>query len=523
MNTEQPPDKKKIEQNDKAPQQHSESEQTTQQTDLEKHSHSDAPASVSQPLNKPPEKAFSATTEPQAKPDLHPESSDDSSLVEGYYRNASHEIFYNIVTAFFVVILGFTAWGGSMVDIYTRLLPDTESHEDIVTVSIGPEALRLWHGPNQKTDVTSRELLAHLVSFLDQAGASTIMIDIRMDSPQPGDEKLAQAMNQHGHVLGAAIALQNSPRDTNKLFVAGAPNELNGSFYHGYSNVYQEGAIFFSNNLVSRGVYPFKNVRYLASDTAWPDSTVTLEQDIFSLSLATAIVHKERKKDPDFKLSSLEEMIPTESNCSEQLSQSFGTSICLDRPIWLQLTNEEGRSEIVNIDAAEILMATGIHEQKRRLFVENNLQPEPLTIPQNLNKFKDKIVIIGRVDQINDDANRHTTAFSFPFFSKKDMSGLTLQAQYVESFLQQRFVTFLPKGIEFGLTILMIFLSVKIYRQTAAKYHLQLVSLSFFGLFLLGYAMFRFADFTVLELGYPLTGSIITFILLYTVDLQKNT
>ena len=435
------------------------------------------------------------------------------------FHNISYEMVFGIVTGFFAFILGFTAWGGSFLDLYTKVHGPSNTSGEVVVVNITPQSLHMWAGPGGDVDVTPRGMLVQLINFLDEAGAKTITLDVLLNTPQPGDEELSSAISSHGNVIAATQIVHNQPHDPTSLFVAGTMPylEMDGSYNRqmvtGYANVYQEEPIFFGDTMVTRGVHPFQRAEYLSSVSTWPNVEPTEQRILFPISLLTAMVQNDI--DGSFSLSDLQSSITNENDhCTTTLQGYIDTESCQHEAIWLLLSAPESQSEIPQVDAASMLRAMATYQVKKQLYIDGGLGSiPPFPVPDNFKEaFEGKAVIVGRVDQSEGNFDRHTTTYSFPLFGTYDMAGVHLQAQYVDAFLMKRFVHFLPKWVEWFMSFLMIFLSYRMYKRVSIRHHIPVFVCVTTVLFGIGCLLFSYGNYRVLELGGPITASLLTII-----------
>ena len=182
--------------------------------------------------------------------------------------------------------------------------------------------------------------------------------------------------------------------------------------------------------------------------------------------------------------------------------------------IWLLPSAPESQSTIPQVDAATMLRAMATHQVTKKLYIENGLgTPPPFKVPESFKAtFEGKAVLIGRVDQFEANFDRHTTTYSFPIFNTYDMAGVHLQAQYVDAFLMNRFVHFLPSWVEWLFTLLVVILSYLMYRRVRIQYHVPIFIGATAMLFAIGCFLFSFGTYRVLELGAPITSSLLTLI-----------
>ncbi len=442
----------------------------------------------------------------------------------------AHSLFGGIATTILGTILGFTAFGGLFLDIYANLAAPSESSEEVSLVTIGPEALYLWDANNPEPEVTPRDLLAVLVSALNDAGARTIVLDVLLDSPQENDDALAEAATKHGAVIGAEQSTVTQPR-TGRLFAKGITPTLRGydtpAIYPAQANLFFTEPMLFTGDLIFRGVHLAQLYQRSSIQGQWPDTIVGAREEVISpsLSLAGAWLHRALEGSDTANFNTL--LRELKDGCRVEKGQldcdahsvselpPFQTKLHQD--FWLHHMGSEKNDSLPFLPASTLLMLRAERETFRRLGIPNEQLP-PTEFPDSVtNKLKDKLVVVGRVDKLGQtDADRYPTTYSFPLFKKHDMAGVRIQAQLMDALLSGRRVHFMPWWLNLLLIPISILLTVALYRKIPIVWQTGVWLAGVLFSVGVGYVLFVYMDGWVLELGPTITASLMTLMWLYT-------
>jgi CHASE2 domain-containing sensor protein len=441
----------------------------------------------------------------------------------------SHNIIRGVMTTLIGSILGFTIFGGMFLDIYNNLAPPIKDSGEVTLVTISHEALYLWDTEHPNPVTTPRDMLAQLVSLLDEAGAKTIVLDVLLDSPQDGDDALATAALTHGAVIGAEQTIINQPR-TGRLFSKGITPTLRGQeapiIFPAQANLFFTEPILFTGELIFRGVHLVQHYQRSSIVGQWPDTIIGAREEVFSpsLSLAAAWLHQARKNDPEAHFHQLLHEIKEQCTTVEGDILCSGQSVShlpdfpskLHQDFWLHHMGSEHNDYLPFVPASTLLMLAAEHETFKRLGIpEDQLPPTPF--PEDvLAKLKDKLVIVGRVDIASTGhEDRYPTSYSFPLFKNKDMAGVRIQAQLIDAILSGRSLVILSGWWQWLLSIGFIWVTVVIHRRTHILWQLPVwLTFATFAIFV-GYVMFVYGNGVVLELGLPFSVSILTLLWFY--------
>ncbi len=466
-----------------------------------------------------------ASETPSHSSDFHPPES-PSGLLVSIYKDFSMEFLWFVLTAIVGTILGFTAFGGLFLDIYSNILPSDPVSEDVTVVSIGPQALYLWDPANPSPEVTPREMLAELIEILTELEATTISIDITLSSAEAGDDRLARAAAAHGAVIAAEEAQVNLPSE-GSMFAAGitpilsAENPSGSSIISpGHVQLYMTEPILFGDNLIVRGVPLVLRYDRLNLNQTWSQQqdSITLDPGFTpALSLATAWLYRAKQRDPGASIYTLTKEI--NSICSYEGSTLNCTSSTLSFLPDLQVplhenyrlwhTGPEQGDAIHFLPAAELLLQRSLLNYLQKIGLPESEQQYNDELRKQI---KGKAVIIGRVDQNRNSNDRHPTTYSFPFFTDSDMSGVHIQAQLIERMLSGKTWHPVPTWLHWLLGVLAAVLSWRTVKRQPIILQIPILSLYFLYFFVAGLLLMALTGW-VLELGIPITTGMLSFIM----------
>ncbi len=457
------------------------------------------------------------------------ETRSNSQFVALMLEMVAHSIVGGVATTMLGSLLGFTLFGGLFLDIYSNLSPTSSSSGEVTMVTIGPEALYLWDSTNPNPDTTPREMLAELISILDQAGARTIVLDVLLDDVQEGDQLLAEVSRKHGAVIGAEKMMVNQPR-TGRLFAKGLNPILHGgeqpAIYAGHANLFFTEPLLFTGDHVFRGVHHAQFYQRSSVHGQWPDTIVGAKEEVISpsLALAGAWLHRAQQK-PDAHFHDLLRELRESCGVTEGIFSctkdsvshlpSFQTTLHSD--FWLHHMGSEHNDRIPFIPASTLLMLSAERAMFKKLGIPEDQLP-PTTFPTEISTLlNDKLVIIGRVDRIGEEqADRYATTYSFPLFKKADMAGVRIQAQVMDALLSGRRLQFVPIWLQLILCLLSGFGTYTLYRRTPILWQIPLVLTAYLSAVGVGLLLYTWCDGWVLELGPALSVSMLTLTWLYT-------
>jgi CHASE2 domain-containing sensor protein len=239
-----------------------------------------------------------------------------------------------------------------------------------------------------------------------------------------------------------------------------------------------------------------------------------------SLSLAGAWLHRSRAEDSEATLADL--LSEFEDSCSHEggalncvttsVSHLPDLGVALHEPFRLNYLGSETGAEIPTLSAAVLLKRRGF----RAVMIGFPEVPEDqlpsAELPEELSSMiEDRVVIIGRVDRMaSEDADRHATPYSFPLFSDRDMAGVFIQAQLMEAMLTGRQLRPLPAWVEWSLGGLAVFCAWLLFRRQPVLLHVPIWLISSLLMVGVGQLLFVYCDGIVLELGVPITASLVS-------------
>lgn len=442
----------------------------------------------------------------------------------------AHSVFGGVATTILGSFLGFTAFGGMFLDIYSNLAPPTEASGEVTLLTVGPEALYMWNSENPEPETTPRDLLAKLIDILDEAGARTIVLDVLLDGHTDNDELLMHAAQKHGSVIGAEQSIVNQPR-TGRLFAKGISPTLQNAdhtaIYPAQANLFFTEPLLFTGDMIFRGVHLVQFYQRSTIYGTWPETIVGAKEEVISpaLCLSGAWLHNARKADPDTPYSKLLHELKEGCSIVEGSVQCVSTEVSylptfqteLHQDFWLHHMGSERNDALPFLPASTLLMLAAENETFKQLGIPADQLP-PTQFPESVSDLlKDKLVVVGRVDRMHTElSDRYPTTYSFPLFKHQDMAGVRIQAQLMDALLAGRKIQFLPLWIQLCLIGGAFWMTILLYRKVDILWQLPLWLLCFLTMLFLGYSLFVWGDGWVLELGPMTTVSMLTLIWLYT-------
>ena len=366
-------------------------------------------------------------------------------------RALAYETLVVVVTAASVAALLFLAslllFRGQLQDVYLRLRGPAPISAEVSLVTVGPEALYLFNPADPHPNETPRELLAELVTFLDAAGASVVVLDFLMDQPATGDDLLAAASLTHGSVI-AAERFEITEPASGRVFTPGIPPVLESAMGSGFANFQEEPSTWLGSELLVRRLPLLRTTDRAHLSGPWPLNQVGAKQDIDeivpALSLAAAWRHRALQRDPSAKQESLTRLLqdqctPAPLQCEVRMADLGLPEVPLDlsEPHDINFRGPEGGDGLVTVDAARILRVLAGTALLKQLG-----QNGPVDVPEDLRaQLEGRVVVVGRVDVHSDGtSDRFATPYSLPLQANADMSGPRIHAHAIDTLLSGRHI-----------------------------------------------------------------------------------
>jgi len=466
---------------------------------------------------------------------------------EALARDFSFRFFAWVVTALVTAMLGFMVLGGRFADVYMFLAGSEEVSGDVVLVSVGPESLYIWNPEEPAPELTPRAMLAEIVRVLDAHGAQVIALDVLLEGRRAGDEALALAARSHGAVIGGSqfVEVPGFGED----FAGGISPALADPFFavdasrvqSAHVNLFKEEPRHFSNTMVVRGVRPVVRTSWrapLADDWRARANLLLGAKTSVSLGLAGAWLYRARQSDPAASLESLieylDEVCPYDGPACDETGVSglpaLGTSLFEPFSLNFLGSEESNRFDVVQArdlltlaagapplvpNSGDVFEPTEVPEAGEEVAGAEAVEPlgsveadmGVLVDAKLAGRLEGKLVVVGRTDRMAID--RHSTPYAFPLFTRHDMAGVLIQAQTMEAILTGRKIRAMGWW-----TLLLTFLAVAgagaVYRYLGAGRQFLVWGLSALGSLGVGHLLFSSFDGLVLELGGPVTASLLT-------------
>ncbi len=416
-------------------------------------------------------------------------------------------------TAIAVAILAFLVSRGQLEDLYLKARGSAPVSDQVAVLTIGPEALYLWNSEQPQPEITPRDMLAELVRFADQAGASVIVLDVMMEAPQEGDAALAEAVAQaNAPVISATRFVPTAPT-SKREFQPGLSPTIGDGLHTGFANLQVEQPWLFADGQLVRHAPLVRQVSTARVPTgAWPGNIVGAEQAddalLPSMTLLAAMLHVGSSEQ---SLLSACPIAPGQVLACSKGTDSLGlpaTPLPLEQGMVINFRGPEGHDGIASVRAASVLRAVGPAALARQMGMEM-----PAQAPELEAALKDKVVLIGRVDRIGEgDADRFVTPYSFPTLVQADMAGVRVQAQVVDTLLSGRHIR-QPRLWPWWLVGLGLAVGVVVSgRFVRDDVHATGWSLLAVVLGVLGVLIFKWSDGWSLPLGPPLAGLLLALL-----------
>jgi len=425
-----------------------------------------------------------------------------------------YEVMVVLVTAAAVTVLAFVVLQGRFQDLYIKLRPHAEVSGEVALLTIGPEALYLWNPEDREPSVTPRALVAELVRFLDAAGADVVVLDLLLDTPQEGDDRLAAAARAHGAVL-AAERLEITDPSSGQEFVAGLSPTLMEDLHGGFANFQEEQNTLFSRELLVRRIPLVRVANRSHLSGSWPENVVGGRQDVDqmvpALSLLAAWLHHARRDAPAADPADLQAKL-REGCSAPPLTCRIGMPDLglpalpqpLEEPLTINFRGPEHADGIPTVPAARALRVMAQAALMQRLGADADV-----AVPEDLQAvLGGRVVVVGRVDASSRD--RFLTPYSLPVPVTPDMPGPRIHAQVIDTLLSGRHIR--PAGGAWA-WLLGLALAIGVWRSERRLRDDVLVALWLLVAALLlvsGVVLFHWTDGVALEIGPPLLGVLAT-------------
>jgi CHASE2 domain-containing sensor protein len=443
--------------------------------------------------------------------------------------NLTRALAYEVVVALWLSVaigaLAFILFGGRFQDLYLRLRPQAPISGQVAMVTIGDEELYLWDPTDPHPPVTPRGMLAEIVTFLHEAGARVIVLDVLLDQPATGDVALAAAAAAHGAVVGAEMFSITEP--TSGLeFVAGASPTLGATLVPAIANLQVEEPLLFSGQMVVRRTPLLRKVARARLAQAWPLGLVGGEQTeatvLPSLGLAAAWLHQARTDDPNATAAPLFAAlsdgcsgVPFRCSIDATTLGLAPLPVGLDGELDINFRGTERSDGIPVVRAAQILRVMGQSALMRSVGVA-----ETAAIPTELRSvLRDRVVVVGRVDRIEDEAaDRFVTPYSFPVMLHADMAGCRIHAQIIDTLLSGRHLREVGGAASWLAALAVSLLVVRTRRRVRDELHALGWLSACVALAIAGAVLFRLTDGLSVDLAPPIALSLLTLVAVHVWD-----
>jgi CHASE2 domain-containing sensor protein len=441
-------------------------------------------------------------------------------------RAMAYETLVVLVTAASVGALLFLAslilFRGQLQDVYLRLRGPAPISAEVSLVTVGPEALYLFNPADPHPDETPRELLAELVTFLDAAGASVVVLDFLIAQPAPGDALLAAASVKHGSVI-AAERFEITEPASGRVFTPGIPPILESAMGSGFANFQEEPSSWLGSELLVRRLPLLRTTDRAHLSGPWPLNQVGAKQDIDeivpALSLAAAWRHRALQSDPQAKQKSLTRLLqaqctPTPLLCTATMADLGLPDIPLQlsEPHDINFRGPEGGDGLVTVDAARILRILAGTALLKQLG-----QTGPVEVPEDLRlQLEGRVVVVGRVDVHPDGtSDRFATPYSLPLQDHADMSGPRIHAHAIDTLLSGRHIRHSGGWVAWLLALGVCGGVWVSYNRLPDTLHGAVWLGITAGVLTVGFVTFRISDGFVLDLGPVVAACLIPTVILH--------
>ncbi len=429
----------------------------------------------------------------------------------------SYEIAQALVVGAVVAILAFVVLGGRFADLYLWLRPAAPVSDQVTLLTVGEEALYLFDPTDPTPVVTPRALLAELVGFVDAAGASVVVLDILLDRPAEGDERVAAAAREHGAVIGAERFVVSEP-GRGREFAAGPAAAYGDTLATGFANLHEEQhALFSSGDLLVRRTPLVRRVAWARQENPWPMGLVGGDQIDAqvraSMPLLAAYMHASGGSAADLQRLLDEGCTGAPLTCDLD-ADALGLPPLpggLHDLLEISYRGPEGADLIPTVRAAQVLRAAGESALMRSVGVEL-----PLTVPDDVAAvMRDRVVVICRVDEVAARAgDRFVTPYSFPLLLGADMAGGRIQAQVIDNLLAGHHLRHVGAWLPVVLTALLLAGIWATRRRLREDLHCAVWLAAPAALVVAGAVLFRVTDGLVLDLGLPVAACLVALLVL---------
>ena len=411
----------------------------------------------------------------------------------------------------------FLLFGGKFSDVYVRLRSHAPLSEQVALVTIGDESLYLFDS-EASGEATPRKLLAHIVSFLDQAGAGVVVLDFDLDQPGDGDEELAAAIAAlEAEVLAERYRLTDPARGREHMAAATwALSEVGAA---GFANMGEEAVTLFSDELLVRSTPLVRRVSRSRLRGRWPQSLVggelTESQMVASVGLQAAWLQQARRMEPDVRAEDLWALLDQHCEGVPLRCSLVGADLGLpalpgplEDGLSINFRGPEAADGLATVSAARVLRALGESALLAELGVDS-----PVAVPPELRElFSGRVVVVGRVGG-SDAVDRFVTPYSWPMLFRADMSGCRIHAQVIDTLLSGRHTRQVPSVLSGLLAVVLVVGSFVSAPRMRASLHV-LGWLGVAGALVVGgILLFRWTDGLILDLALPEVGLMTTLFL----------
>lgn len=432
-------------------------------------------------------------------------------------RHLSYEVIVVIVTFLVASVLLFTSFDGEMRDVYVKsreILGAYPAHTsgEVALVTIGEEALYLWNPGVRPPEITPRAMLGELVAVLDEAGAEVIVLDFLLDTPEPGDERLAESAKAHGNVIAAERFVLTDPA-TGGRFAAGASTTLGDGITTGFANLGEEALWTSADERLVRSAHLVEVIDRARLQGDWPASVGQDQaQDELTphMTLLAAWQMRHPESRPDALMAQLAQsctVMPV--HCELTLTDlGLADGPDLHSRFAVNFRGPEHADGLPTVRASELLRISAEPAMYRMAGVDR-----PLQIPEHIREaVGGKLVVIGRVDDTATD--RFATPFGFPVPVRPDMDGARIQAQLIDTLLTGRHAHRTPAWSMWVFAGVLTIPLVLTARSLREDIHTLAWILAGVALVVMGAVIFSVTDGYVVDLSVPLTVLLMSIVFL---------
>jgi CHASE2 domain-containing sensor protein len=414
----------------------------------------------------------------------------------------AYEVVVIAVTFVSVAVLGFLVSRGQFEDLYIKARGPAPVSGQVALLTVGDEALYLWNPEDAQPEVTPRAMLAELIRFCDEAGAEVVVLDVLMDRAEPGDDVLANAIRETGMPVVAAVRLVETDPQSHHLFAAGITPALEDTIVPGFANLQEEEPWLFSEVTLVRKAPLTAHAATARMTGLWPMNMVGAEQSDDTVLPSLAMAGAFLKSQGD----------------ATELARRLGSGESLGLPslpseesVLINFRGREGQDGIPTAKASNALRAAGTSAMFGLLG-----SPQPITVPPEMREaLEGRVVLIGRVDGVADESDRHATPYGFPIFGRADMAGVRIQAQILDTLLSGNHIRNVGGKVSWFLAVVLCGAVVLSSRWLRDDVHVVLWSLASALVVMAAAGLFELTDGLALELGPPLGSALVTLTALH--------